>query len=93
MTLQQLSAVKRWHINHPRSGSVEVNLWDAVLTCWVLGWMGLAPAAVLSPQMGLPLCAALSLMPSLYVQLRRRLHQRGRLRCDWLSSARRDPAA
>ncbi len=34
------------------------------------------------------LCLSLLLLlPRLYVRLRRRLHRRGRLRCDWLTSA------
>ena len=89
MTLQQLSAVRRWHITHHRQGSLEDQAWDAVLTCWVLGWIGVPPALVLAPAAGGLLCVVLFFAPSAYVALRRWLHQRGRLRCDWLDSARR----
>ncbi len=88
MTLQQMSAVKRWHASHHRLHSMEGQAWDLVLTCWLMGCMGLAPALLLLGPLGLPLCAALMLTPTLYVQARRRLHRRGRLRCDWLDSTR-----
>lgn len=89
MTLQQLATIKRWHLTHPRRGSVEMQVWDAMLTCWVLGWMGVPPAVVLAPAYGVALCAVLFFAPSIYVWLRVRLHRRGVLRCDWLSSAMR----
>lgn len=89
MTLQQLSAVRRWHISHHRQGSLECQAWDIVLTCWVLGWIGELPATVLAPVPGTLLCVGLFLAPSVYVHLRRQLHQRGHLRCDWLASAQR----
>ncbi|OYV00228.1 MAG: hypothetical protein CFE45_09930 [Burkholderiales bacterium PBB5] len=88
MTLQQLSAVKRWHIHHHRQGSVEYQVWDSMLTCWMLGWMGLPPAVLLAPGWAVVPCVALFFAPSLYVALRRRLHSRGVLRCDWLDSTR-----
>ena len=87
MTLQQLSAVKRWHMTHQRPGSVELMVWDLVLTCWLLGWMGLAPAVVLAPGLALLPCLTLFSVPRAYVALRRRWHRRGVLRCDWLDSA------
>ena len=88
MTLQQMSAVKRWHITHHRQGSVEYQVWDGMLTCWMLGWMGVPPAMLLAPVLGAALCLALIHAPSVYVAVRRRLHRRGRLRCDWLDSTR-----
>lgn len=84
MTLNQLSMIKRWHQTHDRDHGLEYQLWDAMLTCWILGWMGLPAAMLLAPQAGLPLCLLLYLAPSLYVWLRGRLHRRGLLRCDWL---------
>ncbi len=89
MTLQQLSAVKRWHIQHHRQGSCEYQVWDLMLTCWVLGFVGLPAAMLLAPEAGGLACLLLFLAPSLYVRLRRRLHRHGVLRCDWLDSAQR----
>lgn len=86
MTLQQLATIKRWHQTHPRGNSLEYHLWDLMLTCWVLGLIGVAPAALLHTQAGIALCGLLYLAPSLYVTLRRRLHRGGVLRCDWLNS-------
>jgi hypothetical protein len=86
MTLQQLQAIKLWHVAHKPERPIEYHAWDSVLTAWVLGWMG-EPAALLLwwPSLALS-CLLLFMAPSLYVALRRRLHQSGRLRCDWLSS-------
>jgi hypothetical protein len=84
MNLQQMSTLKRWHVEHKDDAPFEYHAWDAVLTLWVLGWMGLPPALVLDGAALVPLCAALWFVPPAYVALRRRLHDRGRLRCDWL---------
>ncbi len=84
MTLQQMSTLKRWHVDHREQAPVEYHTWDAMLTCWLIGWMGVAPALVLHWLWALPVCAALFLAPRLYVRLRTRLHRRGALRCDWL---------
>jgi hypothetical protein len=89
MTLQQLSSVKRWHQAQRRGPSLEYQVWDAILTCWVLGWVGLPAAMVLAPAGGLLTCALLFCAPEIYVALRALLHRRGLLRCDWLASARR----
>ncbi len=89
MTLQQLSNVKRWHQTHRRDHEVEYQIWDIVLTCWVLGWVGILPASALAPKVGLAVCALLAFAPELYLWLRRRLHRRHVLRCDWLASAAR----
>jgi hypothetical protein len=89
MTLQQLATVKRWHQIHRRDASLEYQLWDAILTCWVLGWVGVPAAVVLAPEGGLLTCALLLCVPELYVRLRARLHRRRVLRCDWLASVGR----
>lgn len=88
MTLTQMSMIKRWHQAHHRDHGLEYQLWDAMLTCWILGWMGVPAALLLAPEAGLLACVALYFAPSAYVALRVRLHRRGVLRCDWLSSAK-----
>lgn len=87
MTVQQLAAVKRWHQTHRRGAPLERQFWDAVLTCWILGLAGLPAAVVLAPIFGVAACALLFCAPEAYVALRRRLHRRRILRCDWLASA------
>jgi hypothetical protein len=89
MTLQQLATIKRWHLSHPRPGSVEQQVWDGMLTCWILGWMGVPPALVLAPELAWAICPGLFLAPTAYVRLRVWLHRRGLLRCDWLGSTQR----
>lgn len=87
MTLQQLATVKRWHQTHRRAGAVEYQLWDAMLTCWVMGWLGLPVALLLDSEASLLASVTLPWVPGAYVALRRRLHRQGLLRCDWLHSA------
>jgi hypothetical protein len=88
MTLQQLTVVKRWHVLHRRDRPVEFHAWDAVLTLWLLGWLGIPAELILWQLYGLVASAALLFAPGAYVSLRRHLHRRGRLRCDWLEAAR-----
>lgn len=87
MTLQQMSQVKCWLQTHQRRCGIEYQLWDAMLTCWLLGWMGLPAGLLLEPMLAALACPLLFFAPSLYVHLRARLHRRGVLRCDWLPSA------
>jgi len=86
MTLHQLSVLKQWHVAHRRQQPVEFHMWDTMLTLWVMGWMGLPAAALLEQPLWLGACALLFFAPTLYVRARKRLHQRRRLRCDWLDS-------
>ena len=86
MTLDQLHAVKRWHVAHRRERPLEYHAWDAVLTLWLMGWMGVPSALLLHWLWALLLCTALFFAPPAYVRLRARLHRRGALRCDWLAA-------
>ncbi len=83
MTLDQFDQLRRWHAGHA-DHPVEARLWSAVLTLWLAACVG-APVAWLLRQDGLAL-AALPLLfaPGAYVALRRWLHRRQRLRCDWI---------
>lgn len=84
MTIDQMSLLKRWHVAHREEAPLEYHAWDAVLTLWVIGWVGLLPAVVLAWGWLLPVLMAFFVAPVFYVRLRRRLHASGRLRCDWL---------
>ncbi len=88
MTLHQMSSIKRWQVAHREASPLEYHAWDAVLTLWILGWVGMPPALMLHWSWLVALCVPLFFAPPAYVRLRRRLHQRGRLRCDWLTEAR-----
>ncbi len=91
MTLEQMASLKRWHNTHRRSGWIECQLWDLMLTCWVLGWVGLPEAALFGPS-GTPwICLGLIAAPTAYVAWRAWLHRRGVLRCDWLSAVAAPP--
>jgi hypothetical protein len=86
MTLRQLALIKRWHVQHRHRHPVEFQAWDAMLTAWMLGWIGAPAALILDAPGGMVGCVFLTLLPSLYVWCRESLHRRGRLRCDWLDS-------
>jgi hypothetical protein len=87
MTLDQLATVKDWQVSHRAYHPVEYQVWDAMMTGWMLGWIGVPVALVLSPFFGSALSGLLLLLPTLYLRGRRRLHRRGLLRCDWLVAA------
>ena len=84
MTLHEFQSLRFWHLNQGQRHPVERHLWEAVLTIWLLGWVG-GPAALLLG-LGWAEIASLSalFLPGLYVALRRRLHNQRRLRCDWM---------
>jgi hypothetical protein len=85
MRLQQFHALKVWHRQHGLH-PVEKNVWDAVLTVWLLGWVGAPTAFLLNAGWAEAACFGVLFLPGLYVALRRRLHRRHRLRCDWISA-------
>jgi hypothetical protein len=82
--LTQLQRIKRWQVDHQGAHPVEYQAWEAVLTLWVMGWMGWLPAFELEAPWAYPLCLLGILTPKLYVYWRARAHAAGRLRCDWL---------
>jgi hypothetical protein len=57
-----------------------------VLIVWVLGWAGLPGLLLMHLWAALPLCLLGFLLPTAYTCARQRLHQSGRLRCDWLTA-------
>ena len=95
MSLDELQRIKKWHVRHQDDHPVECHLWDAVLTLWLAGWVGLIPVFAFSAYWAAPLCALAAFAPSLYVTWRLRAH-RGRCEetkrcerryehppCDW----------
>jgi hypothetical protein len=86
MTLQELSQIKRWLVLHRGQHPVESQAWDVVFLCWVLGWTGVPGLLLTHSPAWLPACLLGFMLPTLYGRLRRHLHRRGRLRCDWLTA-------
>ena len=84
MTLDQLHELKRWHERHGRAQPFEKHAWDVVLTFWIAGWVGTPAALLVHAGWALATCGALVFLPGGYVALRKRLHDRQRLRCDWI---------
>ncbi len=89
MTLDQFQHLKQWHLGHGRTHAVEGHVWDAVVMCWMAGWIGVMPATFLGAAWALPLCLAGAVLPDLYAVLRVGAHRRNRLRCDWLCALER----
>ncbi len=83
MTLTELHRIKLWHVAHRSERPLECHLWDAVLTLWLMGWVGWLPAFAFDAAWATPLCLAGMLAPSLYVAWRMKAHRARRLRCDW----------
>jgi hypothetical protein len=44
LTLPQLKKLKEWHIAQHGTHPVEYEVWNAVLTVWLMGWIGCLPA-------------------------------------------------
>ncbi|MBI2769931.1 MAG: hypothetical protein HYX47_09930 [Burkholderiales bacterium] len=86
MTLAELQRIKQWHVNHRADHPLEYHLWDAILTLWVMGWVGWLPAFAFNEIWTMPLCVAAMAAPSLYVSWRYKAHLARRLRCDWANS-------
>src|SRR5437764_681217 len=40
MTLRQMSMLKRWHVLHRDRLPIEYQAWDAMLTLWLIGCIG-----------------------------------------------------
>ena len=86
LTLAQLQRLKNWRIAQRAAHPVECQIWEAVLTLWVMGWMGWLPAYTFEAPWAYPLCILGILLPQLYVYGRARAHALNRLRCDWLEA-------
>lgn len=84
MKLAELQRIKQWHVAHRAEHPVEYHLWDAVLTLWVMGWVGWLPAYAFEQFWSMPLCVLAMAAPSMYVSWRLKAHRAHKLRCDWL---------
>lgn len=82
--LSELHRIRRWHVEHAQDHPLEYQLWDAVLTSWLMGWVGWLPTWALDAWWAAVPCVLGMLAPGLYVGWRARAHARHRLRCDWL---------
>src|SRR5579872_3440750 len=87
LTLARLQRIKQWHVAHKADHPLEYQLWDAMLTLWIMGWVGWLPAFAFGAPWAYPLCVLGILAPRLYVGWRVRAHKAKRLRCDWLDCA------
>jgi hypothetical protein len=84
MPLAELQRIKQWHISHRHNHPLEYQLWDVMLTLWVMGWVGWVPVYVFDQLWAIPLLVLSISAPSLYAAWRTRAHRARRLRCDWV---------
>jgi hypothetical protein len=82
MSINELARIKRWQVAHKAQHPLEYHTWDAMLTLWLMGWVGILPALIFSEWILLA-CALGIGAPGLYVHYRVQAHQRHTLRCDW----------
>jgi hypothetical protein len=85
MDLDTLQRIKRWTVSHQKDHPVEYHAWDAMLTVWLMGWVGWIPAFTFEALWAAPLLALAMSAPALYVHWRAKAHRARRLRCDWLA--------
>ena len=90
MTLQQFQELKVWHLRQGHRHPVERHIWDVVLTVWLVGWVGAPTAFLLHAGWAEAACLSVLFLPGLYVSARRWLHNKRRLRCDWIVALRAD---
>lgn len=83
----RLQRIKMWMRAHEQDQRLEYEAFDAVLTLWLIGWVGLVPSVILQLWWLLPLCLLAVKAPSFYVNWRISAHAKGKLRCDWLDAA------
>jgi hypothetical protein len=86
MSLDELQRIKQWHVDHRSDHPVEYHLWDAMLTLWLMGWVGWLPAFAFEAMWAAPLCMTAMFAPTLYVAWRGKAHRARRLRCDWIAA-------
>ncbi len=86
MNLNELHRIKQWHVDHCADHPVECHLWDAMLTLWLMGWVGWLPALAFDAVWAAPLLLAGMWAPACYVGWRLKAHRSQRMRCDWIAS-------
>ena len=84
VSLNELQRIKKWHVAHRAEHPLEYHLLDAVLTIWMMGWVGWMPAMMFDAEWAFPFCALGMALPTLYVRWRARAHAMQRVRCDWI---------
>jgi len=89
MRLHEFHALRVWYRQHGLH-HVERNVWDAVLTLWLMGWVGAPTAFLVDAGWAEAACLSVLFLPGIYVTVRRQLHRSGWLRCDWITALRRD---
>ncbi len=84
--LRELQRIRQWHLAHRAEHPLEYQLWDAVLTVWLMGWVGWLPAYAMDDWWLASLCALSMFLPQLYMDWRARAHVNQKLRCDWMAA-------
>lgn len=88
ITLDLLQTVKQWHVEHAADHPIELQLWDAVLASWLMGWIGWLPTWALDAWWAAPPLLLGMMAPRLYIGWRAKAHASRRIRCDWIGLVR-----
>ena len=73
MHLAEIQRIKLWQVEHRRMQPLEYHAWDAVLTVWLMGWVGWLPVFAFDAVWLMPLCLAGMAAPGAYASWRARL--------------------
>ncbi|MDB5885882.1 MAG: hypothetical protein JWR74_2053 [Polaromonas sp.] len=84
VTLAQFQRIHHWRKAQRATHPVESWAWEAMLTLWMMGWVGWIPAYEAEAYWAFPLCIIGILSPRLYVYWRSQAHAAELLRCEWL---------
>ena len=82
--LSELHRIRQWHVEHAQDHPLELQLWDTVMTCWFMGWVGWLPTFALDVWWAAALCLMGMLAPAVYIAWRGHAHALNQLRCDWI---------
>ena len=85
LSLVTFQRIRDWHVTEHAGHPMEHRVWEAVMTLWIMAWIGWLPAYTFEATWAYPLCLLGVLAPRLYIALRAHAHHSGRLRCDWLA--------
>lgn len=85
LSLNTLQSVKKWHVEHRADHPLELHLFDAVLTVWVMSWFAWLPLFILEFEWLIPISLLGLMLPNLYIGWRIKAHIQHRLRCDWIN--------
>lgn len=84
LTLRQLQRLKNWHVAQRGAHPLEYEVWNGVLTVWVMGWTGWLPAYIFNAPVAYLFCVFGIFSTRIYIAWRTHARDAGYLGCEWL---------